>query len=89
VGETVTLTQTGLGSGPIQTGTGLTDATGEYPDTFSICSSVCYPSGSSATNTATQTNTDTVPNGGCTYNLTNSTITYGCTYIKVNGALTP
>ena len=54
VGETVTLTQAGLGSGPIATGTGLTDASGQYPDTFSICSSLC-PGGSTNTNTATQT----------------------------------
>lgn len=88
VGETLTLTQTGLGNGPIATGTGLTDASGQYPDTFSICSSLC-PGGSPSTNTATQTNTDTLPNGGTTYNLTNSTIQYACTYIKLNGALTP
>jgi hypothetical protein len=90
VGETVTLNpgQAGLGSGPIKTGTGTTDANGQYPDTFSICSSSCL-SGSANTNTATQTNTDTLPNGGKTYQLTNSTIQYACTYIKINGNLTP
>jgi hypothetical protein len=90
IGETVTLNpgQAGLGNGPIVTGPGDTDANGQYLDTFSICSSLC-PGGSSNTNTATQTNTDTVPNGGKTYQLTNSTIQYACTYIKINGSLTP
>lgn len=72
-------------TGHIVTGTGDTDDNGQYPDTFSVCSPACP---GSATTTATQTNSDQMPSGG-SYPLTNSTITYACTYIKINGALTP
>lgn len=88
VNETVTLNpgQAGLGSGPITQGPGITDANGQYPDSFAICSNLCPAS--TATNTATQTNTDILPGGG-SYALSNSTIQYACKWIKINGSLTP
>jgi hypothetical protein len=89
VPETVTPNagEDGLGmKGNIATHTGDTDDNGQYPDTFSVCSTACP---GTATTTATQTNSDTMPNNGGTYPLTNSTITYACSSIKINGALTP
>jgi hypothetical protein len=88
VGETVTVNtgQNGLNIGTIATHPGITDANGQYPDDFHVCTPLCPGSG---TTTATQTNNDTITSGGTTYPLTNSTIQYGCTSIKINGALTP
>lgn len=76
-----------LNIGSVQTHTGVTDYQGLYEDNFWFCSPLCP--GSSATSTATQSNTDILPNQGGTYNLTNSTIELACSYIKINGALTP
>jgi len=78
--------QNGLQIGQVKTGTGTTDNNGEYEDNFWFCSSLCP--GSSNTSSATQSNTDTLPNGS-SYTLTNSTIQLACSWIKINGALTP
>ncbi len=88
VGETVTVNpgQNGLNIGSIATHTGITDSSGQYPDNFYICSPLCPGSG---TTTATQTNSDMFQSSSTVYTLTNSTIQYGCTYVKINGALTP
>lgn len=84
VGETITINsgENGLNLGSIATNTGYTDDNGQYPDSFWDCSPLCPGSG---TTTATQQNTDTLPSGGTPYTLTNSTITYGCTSITING----
>ena len=88
VNETVTVNsgQNGLNMGAIATNPGITDENGQYPDDFWVCSPLCPGSG---TTTATQTNTDTFEGGGTVFPLTNSTIQYACTYVKINGNLTP
>jgi hypothetical protein len=87
IGETVTVNpaQNGLFITSVATHPGITDVDGEYPDTFSFCSTACP---GSATTSLTQTNDDTLPSGG-KYPLTNSNIQWACSNIKINGALTP
>jgi hypothetical protein len=87
IGETVTVNagQNGLFISSVATHPGITDVDGQYPDTFSFCSTACP---GSATTTLTQTNNDTLPSGG-NYPLTNSSIQWACSNIKINGALTP
>jgi len=89
VGESISWNsgQNNLNIGSVTTGTGITGSNGQYEDNFWFCSPLCP--GSSATSTATQSNTDTLPNQGGEYNLTNSTIQMACSQIKINGALTP
>lgn len=72
----------GLYIGKINTGTATTNSSGQLPDDYYVCSTVCK-SGNASTQ-ATQHPTDTLP-GGQAYKLQDNAIVYSCTGITVNG----
>lgn len=66
----------------VQTGTAVTDSNGEFDDTFFVCSSRCPGSGQTD---ASQTISDTLPDGSGPYNLSPNSLVYKCSGITVNG----
>jgi hypothetical protein len=82
--EVVTIgTPNNLGINGTQTGTAVTNASGNFNDTFFVCSAACP--GSSGQTNATQKISDTLPSGSGPYNLSPNTLIYKCTGITVNG----
>jgi hypothetical protein len=71
-----------LGIATIQTGTGSTDANGQFGDDYWVCSTAC-PASSGQTQ-ATQHPKDTLPSGTA-YNLNTNAVVYKCSNITVNG----
>jgi hypothetical protein len=72
-----------LGITGTQVGTAVTDANGNFNDTFFVCSSSC-PASSGQTN-ASQTISDVLPSGGNPYNLLPNALVYKCANITING----
>jgi hypothetical protein len=83
--ETVTVgTPNDLGiTGTPQMGTAVTDESGNFDDTFFVCSSSC-PASSGQTDLS-QTISDVLPSGGNPYNLSPNALVYKCTSITING----
>jgi hypothetical protein len=81
--ETVTIgTPNQLNITGVQKGTALTDSSGEFTDTFFVCSSLCPGSGQTD---ASQTISDILPDGSGPYNLLPNSLAYTCSNITVNG----
>jgi hypothetical protein len=72
-----------LGISGVQIGTATTNATGNFTDTFFVCTPAC-PANAGQTN-ATQTISDTLASGKGPYSLSPNTLVYKCAGITVNG----
>jgi hypothetical protein len=82
--ETITIgTPNDLGITGVQKGTAVTNANGNFNDTFYVCSAKCP--GNSGQTDANQTISDKLPSGAGPYNLTPNSLVYKCTGITVNG----
>ncbi|MGA8432303.1 MAG: hypothetical protein WB729_20930 [Candidatus Sulfotelmatobacter sp.] len=81
--EKVTITTPNqLNISGVQTGTAVTNSSGNFTDTFFVCSPSCPGTGQTD---ASQTISDTLASGAGPYNLSPNTLVYKCSSITVNG----
>lgn len=66
----------------VQTGTAVTNSSGNFTDTFFVCSPKCPGTGQTD---ASQTISDTLASGSGPYNLSPNALVYKCSGITVNG----
>jgi len=71
-----------LGIGTVNQGEAVTNANGNFTDTFYVCSSACPGSGQTD---ASQAIEDDLPDGWGDYNLSPNALVYECSSITVNG----